>query len=428
MKKNEFSWILYDVANSAFVLIIVTMLMPVFFKEYAAAGLTGPESTALWGYANSAAALIIALVSPIMGTFADYEGNKMRMFLPFFITGIVSTLLLATVAHGEWMSCLIIFITAKIAWSGTLVFYDAFLVDVADEERMDKVSSRGYAWGYIGSVIPFGIIIFMILSAKDVQDQYGYYKIGFVITALWWLLFSIPMIKNVKQIFFIPAVISPVRESFKRMISGLKDIGKFRQIYLFLLAYFFYIDGVDTIISMAVAYGIDSGLSTALMIGAILMIQILAFPFSLIYGKLSEIFSAGKMIQTGILIYVLITVISFFLPAIESDNWKKIVFYLLSFMVATSMGGIQAISRSYFGKIIPPERSAEFFGLYNIFGKFATIMGPLMMGIAISISGSSRYGILCIILLFATGWILLIKAENSALDAGKKPETYPSGL
>jgi UMF1 family MFS transporter len=415
MKKEELSWILYDVANSAFVLIIVTMIMPIFFKEYAAAGLTGPESTALWGYANGAAALIIALASPIMGTIADYEGNKMKMFLPFFITGIISTLLLTTVGKGGWVSCLVIFIAAKIAWSGTLVFYDAFLVDVADEKNMDKVSSRGYGWGYIGSAIPFVIVILLILSAKDTPDQYKYFKIGFAVTALWWLLFSIPMIKNVKQKYFIPSSGSPVKESFKRMISGIREIRKFRQIYLFLIAYFFYIDGVDTIISMAVAYGIDAGLGTSLLIGAILMIQILAFPFSILYGKLSEIFSAGIMIQAGIAVYVFITLISFFLPVIKSAQGKTIVFCFLSFMVATSMGGIQALSRSYFGKMIPPERSAEFFGLYNIFGKFAAIMGPFMMGIATDLSGSSRYGILCVVILFGAGWVLFRKAESEAM-------------
>lgn len=413
MKKDEISWILYDVANSAFVLIIVTMIMPIFFKEYAAAGLSGSESTALWGYANAAAALIIALVSPIMGTLADYEGNKMKMFLPFLITGIVSTLLLVFVGHGGWISCLIIFMAAKIAWSGTLVFYDAFLVDVTDQNSMDKVSSSGYGWGYIGSVIPFVIVIILILYSKDTPAQYTYFKIGFVITALWWLIFSLPMIKNVKQKYFIPHDPTPVKSSFRRMISGIKEIRKFRHIYLFLLAYFFYIDGVDTIISMAVAYGIDAGLGTALLIGAILMIQVLAFPFSILYGKLSEIFSAGTMIQAGIMIYVLITAISFFLPVIESENSKKIVFYLLSFLVATSMGGIQALSRSYYGKIIPPERSAEFFGLYNIFGKFAAIIGPFMMGAATDISGNSRYGILCIVFLFAGGWILFRKAEKA---------------
>lgn len=413
MKKDEISWILYDVANSAFVLIIVTMIMPIFFKEYAAAGLSGSESTALWGYANSAAALIIALVSPIMGTLADYEGSKMKMFLPFFITGIVSTFLLVFVGQGGWISCLIIFMAAKIAWSGTLVFYDAFLVDVTDEKNMDKVSSRGYGWGYIGSVIPFVIVILLILYSKDTPAQYTYFKIGFVITALWWLIFSIPMIKNVKQKYFIPQDPTPVKSSFRRLTSSMKEIKKFKKVFLFLIAYFFYIDGVDTIISMAVAYGIDAGLGTALLIGAILMIQILAFPFSILYGKLSEIFSAGTMIQAGILIYVLITVISFFLPVIESENSKKVVFYLLSFLVATSMGGIQALSRSYYGKIIPPERSAEFFGLYNIFGKFAAIIGPFMMGIATDISGSSRYGILCVVFLFAAGWILFRKAEKA---------------
>lgn len=421
MKKEEKSWILYDVANSAFVLIVVTVIMPIFFKEYAGAGLTGAESTAMWGYANAGAALVIALASPLMGTLADYEGFKMKMFLLFLIPGIISTLLISTAGQGGWIWCLAVFVTARVAWSGTLVFYDSFLIDVADEKDMDKVSSLGYGWGYIGSVIPFLAVIFLILSAKDTPNQYASFKTGFVITALWWIVFSIPMIRNVRQRFFMPHTAHPLKESFGRLVSGIRDIKKTRKIFFFLLAYFFYIDGVDTIISMAVAYGIDAGLGSTVLITAVLMIQVFAFPFSLFYGKLAGKFSAGVMIQAGIAVYVIITLISFFLPAIESAEGKKMVFYFLSFMVATSMGGIQALSRSYYGKIIPHERSAEFFGLYNIFGKFAAIMGPFIMGIATDFSGNSRYGILCIIILFGAGWILFRKAEKIPGHIGVSP-------
>ena len=196
------------------------------------------------------------------------------------------------------------------------------------------------------------------------------------------------------------------------MISGFRNLKEQKGIYLFLLAYFFYIDGVDTIITMSVAYGIDANLGTTFLILAFLMIQVLAFPFALIYGKLAERFTALTMIRAGIIMYIIITVISFFLPGIKSYEGKAVVFCLLCFLVATSMGGIQALSRSYFGKLIPPERSAEFFGLYNVFGKFAAILGPFMMGLATNISGSSRYGVLCILILFAAGWVLLDKAEK----------------
>lgn len=412
MKKEEISWILYDVANSAFVLIIMTILMPIFFKEYAAAGLTNAESTAWLGYASSFSSLVIALTSPVLGAIADYKGKKMRMFLPFFITGIIFTFLLVTIGPGDWKYCLVIFMVARTAWYGTLVFYDAFLVDVSDEKDMDMVSSKGYAWGYIGSVIPFVICIAIILSDKDSAKNYMSYKIAFVITGIWWLVFTLPMLKNVRQKYFIPAGSSPVKDSIKRLVSGFRNLKNQGGIYLFLLAYFFYIDGVDTIITMSVAYGIDAKLGTTFLILAFLMIQVLAFPFALVYGKLAEKFTAVIMIKAGIIMYIVITLISFFLPGIESYNGKMIVFCLLCFLVSTSMGGIQALSRSYFGKLIPPERSAEYFGLYNVFGKFASIIGPFMMGLATDITGSSRYGVLCILLLFAAGWFLLEKAEK----------------
>jgi UMF1 family MFS transporter len=277
---------------------------------------------------------------------------------------------------------------------------------------MDMVSSKGYAWGYIGSVIPFVICIAIILSDKDSAKNYMSYKIAFVITGIWWLVFTLPMLKNVRQKYFIPAGSSPVKDSIKRLVSGFRNLKNQGGIYLFLLAYFFYIDGVDTIITMSVAYGIDAKLGTTFLILAFLMIQVLAFPFALVYGKLAEKFTAVIMIKAGIIMYIVITLISFFLPGIESYNGKMIVFCLLCFLVSTSMGGIQALSRSYFGKLIPPERSAEYFGLYNVFGKFASIIGPFMMGLATDITGSSRYGVLCILLLFAAGWFLLEKAEK----------------
>lgn len=414
MKRDESAWILYDVANSAFVLVIVTMLMPVFFKEYAASGLSSAESTALWGYANSFSALVIALASPIMGIIADYKDNKKRMFVPFLTAGIVLTLLLAFTGRGEWIYSLVLFIAAKTAWSGTLVFYDSFLVDIAPHDRMDTVSSRGYAWGYIGSVVPFAFIIYLILSAGNSPDIYRHYKTGFIITGIWWLVFSLPMIIFVRQRYYISSAGSAITGSTRRLISGLKDLKDRKKILYFLLAYFLFIDGVDTIISMAVAYGIDAGLGTVSLIGAVLMIQVLAFPFSIVYGRFAEKRGAGYMIRVGILVYVIITVISFFLPAIESHSMKTAVFFLLAFLVSTSMGGIQALSRSYFGRIIPPERSAEFFGLFNVFGKFAAIIGPFMMGAATDLTGNSRYGILCIIILFAAGWILFDMAERAA--------------
>ena len=406
MTREERSWILYDVANSAFVLIMVTAVMPVFFKSIAAAGMQQSASTAAWGYAVSAAALITAVLSPFMGSYADFRGRKKNLFSFFLLTGTGATLLLALAGRGEWVYCITLFIIAKMSWASANVFYDSFLTDVTTPERMDKVSSHGYAWGYIGSVIPFTAVIIILLNSGETPSVNSY-RVSFVITAVWWIIFSIPMLKHVKQVHYVEPGSRPVRESIAKTASTLRNIRGHRNVFIFLAAYFFYIDGVDTIISMAAAYGIDSGMGTASLILAILMIQVLAFPFALLYGRLAERFSAKNIITAGIVVYIMITALAFFLPDIKSPASRNAVFWILSFMVATSMGGIQALSRSYFGKIIPAEKSAEFFGFYNIFGKFAAIIGPFLMGLATALTGSSRYGVLCIVFLFAAGLFIL---------------------
>jgi len=240
-------------------------------------------------------------------------------------------------------------------------------------------------------------------------------KAGFVIVALWWLFFSIPMMTNVRQKHYIEPDAHPVKESFIRLFHTFKEIKNYRNAFLFLIAYFFYIDGVGTIITMATSYGRDIGLGVSMLILAILMIQVVAFPCALLYGKLAGRFTAKNMLYVGICIYILITLISFFLPSMPSVKMKVVTFWILAFLVATSMGGIQALSRSFFGKLIPAERSGEFFGFYNIFGKFAAITGPFMMGIIGRITGHTRYGILSIILLFIIGGIILTKVENAEI-------------
>ncbi|HON17303.1 MAG TPA: MFS transporter, partial [Spirochaetota bacterium] len=312
---------------------------------------------------------------------------------------------LAFWGNSGWLICISIFIVAKISWATTNIFYDSFLVDVTSQERADKISASGYAWGYIGSTVPF-IVSIAILVATDFNDLIKF-KLVFIITALWWAIFSIPLIKNVRQKYFLEKPEREIRESFIRIGQNLNELKSHKNIVLFLIAYFFYIDGVDTIISMAAAYGIDSGVGTNSLIIAILFIQVIAFPLTALYGKLADKFSSKNMILAGIIIYSIITLIAFFLPALESKIAKEMTFFGLSFLVATSMGGIQALSRSFYSQLIPPSRSAEFFGLYNIFGKFAAILGPFLMGIATDISGNSRVGILCILLLFIVGGLML---------------------
>jgi MFS transporter, UMF1 family len=415
LSRTEISWILYDVANSAFVLIIVTTIMPIFFKDIASKGIPDYVSTSNWGFANSAASLVLAVLAPVLGAMADYEGRKMKFFSGFLAIGVVLTLLLTRVGQGQWMLCIWLFVLARIGWAGANIFYDAFIVDVAGKDRMDRVSTHGYAWGYIGSVIPFLAIIALLMTAQGKEGDALpelQAKIGFALVAVWWLVFSIPMINNVRQIHFMPLSGAPVSDSFKRLSETFLKIRKHRQVFIFLAAYFFYIDGVDTIISMATAYGRDIGLSVNLLIFMILFIQIVAFPFALIYGKLAVKFSAKTMIMAGIIVYCIITFISFLLPSVDDPWIKTAAFWFMSFLVGSSMGGIQALSRSYFGKLIPASSSAEFFGFYNVFGKFAAITGPFLMGIVGRLAGHSRWGVLSIMILFLIGAWLLSRVEE----------------
>lgn len=408
MTKEEVSWVLYDVGNSAFVLIMVTALMPIFFKDFAAAGMSGAESTANWGFANSAASFILAILAPILGAMADYKDMKKRFLLFFLLLGISLTLLLLFVDEGQWLLCLTLFVFARVGWAGANVFYDAFLVDVTSRERMDVISARGYGYGYIGSVIPFLLIIGLILgSGMEEGLPVGPTRVAFIIVACWWLIFSLPAIKNLRQIHYLSVSHSPISESFKRLWFTLKEIRQHKQVFLFLAAYFFYIDGVGTIITMSTAYGRDLGFGVTMLIVMLLFIQIVAFPFALLFGRLAGIFSTRRMLFAGIGVYCLATLIAFYLPVIDDPFQKTMAFWFIAFLVASSMGGIQALSRSYYGKLIPAEKSAEFFGFYNVFGKFAAISGPLLMGIVGRMTGETRWGVLSILLLFVVGSILL---------------------
>ena len=415
MTKEEVSWVLYDVGNSAFVLVMITALMPIFFKDVAAAGMTGAESTANWGFANSTASLILAILAPILGAMADYKDMKKRFFLFFLLLGICFTLLLLFVGKGQWLLCLALFIFARVGWAGANIFYDAFLPDVTSRERMDLISTVGYGYGYIGSVIPFLLIIGIILTAGMQEGlPIGPIRASFIIVAVWWLLFSLPAIKNLRQVHYLAADLSRITGSFLRLRHTLKEIRQYKQVFIFLTAYFFYIDGVATIITMSTAYGRDLGFGVTMLIVVLLFIQLIAFPFALLFGRLAVIFSTKQMLFAGIGIYCLATLIAFYLPVIHDAFQKNLAFWFIAFLVASSMGGIQALSRSFYGKLIPAEKSAEFFGFYNVFGKFAAISGPLLMGVVSRMTGETRWGVLSILFLFIIGSVLLGGVKDSA--------------
>ena len=372
------------------------------------------------GFANAAASMVLALLAPVLGTIADYRNFKKRFLMFFILLGVLFTLTLTLIGPGNWLLCLVLFIIARIGFSGANIFYDSFLTDVTTRERMDWISALGYGWGYIGSVLPFLAVIGLMMWGRSPgmgnDMPLGPMRLAFVIVAVWWGALSIPMMKNVQQVHYIERALHPITGSFKRLAGTFREIRKFRQAFVFLMAYFFYIDGVGTIITMATAYGRDIGLSINMLMGAILMIQVVAFPMALFYGKLAGRWGARNMIYAGIVVYAGITLLAFLLPFLGSVKLKTLLFWGLAFFVASSQGGIQALSRSYFGKLIPSQRSAEFFGFYNIFGKFAAISGPFLMGIFSRMTGDSRYGILSILLLFVIGGIILKKVEPACFN------------
>ncbi|MDG4658015.1 MFS transporter [Ectobacillus antri] len=410
LTKQEKSWMFYDWANSAYSLAITTTILPLYFKMVAEdAGMKASTSTAFWGYANSFATFLIALMAPVLGTIADYKGLKHRFFSFFFGLGVVFTAALALVPSDQWMWLLFIYTLTAIGFSGANVFYDAYLVDVTSEERMDKISANGFAIGYIGSTIPFLLSMALIFLSQNGTLPLSFAaacQLSFVITAIWWGLFTIPMLRNVKQIYYIEREPNVIQNSFKRLFDTFRNIKQHKVLFMFLLAYFFYIDGVSTIIKMASTYGADLGISATTLLVILLITQIVAFPFAWLYGRLAARFSGKTMLYVAIGVYTILCIYAYFVTT-------TLDFWILALLVGTSQGGIQALSRSYFAKLVPKEKSNEFFGFYNIFGRFAAVMGPLLTGVVTQLTGSTNAGVLSVVVLFIIGFVLLIRVPQT---------------
>lgn len=414
--KAEKSWIMYDWANSIYATNIMAAIFPIYFAMQA-----DETGNKLYGFAVSAAALVVAVLAPILGAIGDFSGMKKKLFAGFLVLGLVFTAVMA--AFEDWRLMLVGFILSRIGFSGSCLFYDSFLTDVTTPERMDRVSSWGYAMGYIGgSTIPFIIsIAIMLLMNQSVLS----YKIAILIVVVWWAVFSIPFLKNVKQQYSVEdAPQALAKEAFRNAWKTFKDILKDKKILFFIIAYFFYIDGVDTIISMATNYGETLGLGAIGMILALLVTQIVAVPFSILFGNLAKKVGAMRMIAIAVCVYFVITILGFFMGFnieqaelsggdIEAAlKLSSTLFWILATLVGTVQGGIQALSRSYFGQLIPPERSNEYYGFLDIFGKFSCVIGPALYAATYAATGRASLGILSIIVLFFGGMV--------ALFAGRK--------
>ena len=401
--KQEKSWILYDVANSAFTMLISTTI-PIFFRSLAEQDISAASATGIWGLSTSLAVLILAVMSPFLGALADYRGMKKRMYSVFLVVGVAGLLLLSF--SGNWVGYLMLVILSRIGYSACNIFYDSMLVDVTSDDRMDRVSSYGYALGYIGSCIPFAIGIVLILLRPFGLSTQTATQISFVITALWWVGLTIPLLKNVRQIHYLEQRENQVRHAFSRVGTTMKKIRKDPTMLSFIIAYFCYIDGVYTIISMATTYGGEVGISDSSMILALLLTQFVAFPCAILAGRLAEKVGTLKVIRVSILVYCGICLFGYQLD----QSWE---FWVLAVVVGMAQGGIQSLSRSYFGRIIPKKESNEYFGFFDIFGKFADFFGPLILSFCAFAFGSSSYGILGLLVLFVTGYILLRRIPDT---------------
>lgn len=399
---QERSWIMYDWANSAHSSVIGTAVLPLFYKAMTKdAGIAPHLADSYWGYATSGATLVIALMMPVLGTLGDYRDMRMRLFRLFFLIGVIATAGLALAS--SWSTLLAIYMLTLLGFAGANLYYDASLLDVTTPERMDRVSTYGFGFGYIGgSTIPLiAAIALIMLGPKVGISTVLATRISFLMVAAWWAVFSIPMLRHVKQKYSIAPDGRPIQNSLRRLATTMRNIAQYRGIFIFLVAYFFYIDGVGTIIHMATVYANSVGIDSNMLLLAVLFIQIVAFPFAIIYGRLAERVGAYRMILVGICIYIVVCILGYRMKT-------ALEFWVLGFLVATSQGGIQALSRSFFGKMVPKENANEFFGFYDIFGKFAAILGPTLFGISSQLTGDSRFGVLSVILLFIIGGLIFL--------------------
>ena len=417
MKKNKrtiWSWALYDWANSVYATTIMAGFFPIFFKEYWANPNNPNESTFYLGMANSIYAIVVAAIAPFLGAIAD-QGSKKKKFLIFFaFLGSIMTGGLCIVNQGYWQMAVLFYIIASIGFASANIFYDSLLPDITTEKNVDSVSSLGYGLGYFGGGLLFLLNVIMYLKPHlfGIPDGATAIRISFLTVAIWWIVFTIPLILFVSEANDNKSVYmgKAITMGWKQLIDTFKEIRKMRVVGLFLLGYFFYIDGVDTIIKMAVDYGMSLNFPNESLIIALLIVQFIAFPAALIYGWLAEKIGAKAGIMIGIIGYSIITFLGYFMT-------KVVHFYFLAVLIGLFQGGIQALSRSLYTRIIPPSKSAEFFGFYNMFGKFAAIMGPALMGTVTIIYGDSRIGILSILALFILGAYFLSKVD---VEEGKR--------
>lgn len=408
-KRSIYAWAFYDWANSAYVTTVIAGFFPIFFKEYFSANVDATVSTAQLGFANSISSLLIVLMAPLLGAIADVGGLKKRFLFLFSYLGILMAVSLSFVGEGAWEAAVFVYVLGNIGFMGSNIFYDSLLPTVANEKEFDTVSGLGFALGYLGGGILFALNVWIVQDPAffGLEGSVEAVKLSFITVALWWLLFSLPLFLFVKEKKPEEKIttIQLIFEGYKRVKGTVRKVSQFKGLVYFLVAYWFYIDGVDTIIRMAVDYGMAIGFEPKSLILSLLIVQFVGFPATLLFAKLAQKWDTKKAILLAIGIYLLITIWAGIIDEVHE-------FYILAVMIALVQGGIQALSRSYYARMIPDAYAAEFFGFYNFLGKTAAILGPFVIGMVALVTESSRAGIISVAIFFIIGGIMLLRVDE----------------
>lgn len=415
LNRQVVSWALYDWANSAFATTVMVVFFPVFFKQYWSTGVSATESTFWLGMANGGASFLLAVMAPLLGAAGDRGGSRLKFLFGFTVLGVVATAGLALVGQGQWQWAAVLFVLASMGFWGGIIFYDSLLLDVAPRQRLDTVSGLGYSIGYLGGGILLAINVLMTLKPGmfGLEDASAAVKASFVTVAIWWALFSIPIFSFVRE----RGADRPrpagggLKASFVELGKTIREVRRYRAVVFFLLAYWLYIDGVNTIQKMSVDYGLAIGLPTSGLIQAILLVQFIGFPAALVFGWIGQRISPVIGIFVCIAVYAAVT---FYATALDSAA----EFFAMAIVIGCVQGGIQSLSRSYYGRLVPADKAGEFYGFYNMMGKFAAVLGPLLMGVTALLTGNPRTAILSIVVLFIAGAALLVVAARNAHSGG----------
>lgn len=412
MNRSVWAWTFYDWANSAFATTVMAGFFPIFLKQYWSAGSDATTSTFQLGVGNAIAGVIVAALAPVLGAIADRGGVRRKFLMLFTVLGILSTAGLYFVQKGDWESAVLLYVLGTIGFTAGVVFYDSLIVDVTEPANFDFVSGMGYAIGYLGGGALFAVNVAMTLKPEffGLADKAEAVRVSFLSVAAWWALFSIPLFLFVheRKPENAPPLRGAIVQGWKQFLETFAHIRRLRNVFLFLLAYWFYIDGVNTVIKMAVDYGLALGFETSSLITALLLVQFIGFPAAIAFGWLGEKWGTKRGIYLALIVYTGVTAFAYFM-----DNVAE--FFMMAVAIGLVQGGVQSLSRSYYARMIPPDKSAEFFGFYGMIGKFATILGPLLMGWVGVATGSPRLAILSVAILFVIGYVLLLRVENPAV-------------